>query len=500
MNIYQIDTLIQLSGGFTDLNGAPADPTTVTLLVRNPAGYEVTYSGSDITHVGTGSYSIQITPTLSGTWIYKWEGTGAVIATSADTPFYVEPSAFEGDGLPNPPPLGGSGGNASVPPLPFFGLKADTGWSRPALSAFSTWLNRDGLLLFIDTAVALGAGYAPGDISTLAGGTGIAATVTVTDTKLVLATIVSGGTSGTPGSAQVQGTTGTGNLFILDVTIGAGGDITSIDDINDPGDYTINPTVLTAEPVADLSASGITGATVHVHMGVSGGAIGTPGAYSVSPTSPVSEASSTGAGAGATWSADFSTLATATDNANGLPLIVKGSGTVFNSPYPNFKPNSYVQGLLKSRAAGPWTITMAMAAIGSSGTINDYPMFLPIILRNSANGKIIAIRWWMFGLDIAYYADSDPNTAPTVISNDKLGFPFPDYFAFFQVQLSGGNLTFRISQEGVEYTDLLMADGSYIEALAAHIGAVDQAGFGQDLTQSFAPLAQGSALWQWVET
>jgi hypothetical protein len=67
--------------------GVPADPTTVSCVVTDPAGAQVihTYSGAppaDITRTGTGAYQLNVacSPSISGTdglWSYTFIGTGA---------------------------------------------------------------------------------------------------------------------------------------------------------------------------------------------------------------------------------------------------------------------------------------------------------------------------------------------------------------------------------------------------------------------------------------
>jgi hypothetical protein len=94
MNTYQIDTLIQVSTTFTDLTGALADPTSIFCYVVDPNGVTTEYSGGQITRDSEGIYHVQITPSVSGYWRYKWQGTGALVASSADTSFYVQPSAM----------------------------------------------------------------------------------------------------------------------------------------------------------------------------------------------------------------------------------------------------------------------------------------------------------------------------------------------------------------------------------------------------------------------
>jgi hypothetical protein len=93
-NIYQVDTLIQLNVTFLDaIAGTPVDPTTVSLFIEDPLGNE-TQPVTGIVRTGVGVYYYQFTPSGPGKWTYKWQGTGAVIATSPDTAFVVRASAL----------------------------------------------------------------------------------------------------------------------------------------------------------------------------------------------------------------------------------------------------------------------------------------------------------------------------------------------------------------------------------------------------------------------
>ena len=109
-------------------------------------------------------------------------------------------------------------------PLPFFGLAASNGWIRPSLTTFSEWINQGGYFFTAlgnsDQAVVPGSGYAPGDLSTLAGGATLSpAKVQITDTQAVLASLVSAGSGGAGviatsslgvgGSGYAPGDTGT---------------------------------------------------------------------------------------------------------------------------------------------------------------------------------------------------------------------------------------------------------------------------------------------------
>jgi len=142
-----------------------------------------------------------------------------------------------------------------------------------------------------------GAGYAPGDTVNPDGGTGTEAVFTVTSTKVITVDVVGVGSGGTPGAATITGTTGTGTKFQCAVTIDGGGSISAVGAITLAGNYTVNPTDITVEPVTGGSLSG---ATVILKMGVKTLSLTTAGVYTVNPTSiAVSETTAvTGTGTG----------------------------------------------------------------------------------------------------------------------------------------------------------------------------------------------------------
>lgn len=194
-------------------------------------------------------------------------------------------------------------------------------------------------------------GYVPGDTVTLGGGTQtVNAIVDVDTTKVVSATIAAPGSGGTDGTQTVTGTTGTGTKFQAEVTI-AGGVITAVNSITVAGSYSVNPTTIAAEPVtgaslssAELSVSmgidttsianaGIfsanalggdfvqaatsgagAGATFSFGLfGIVGVSVVSQGSYTATPGNPVSAASTTGTGVGATFNVVFGALPTFSD-------------------------------------------------------------------------------------------------------------------------------------------------------------------------------------------
>lgn len=145
---------------------------------------------------------------------------------------------------------------------------------------------------------AAGTGYAPGQTIT---GTGATATTkpvfNITHTKAVSAAVVAGGTGGTPGAVTLTGTTGTGTKFQATGTIGGDGILAGDLVVTVAGDYTVNPTDVTAEPVTGGS---LTGATVLVGMGVLTATIGNAGVFTANPAA-LTQDSTSGTGTGATF-------------------------------------------------------------------------------------------------------------------------------------------------------------------------------------------------------
>ncbi|HLX18472.1 MAG TPA: hypothetical protein VKS24_25065 [Bradyrhizobium sp.] len=141
--------------------------------------------------------------------------------------------------------------------------------------------------------------YAPGDTIHLAGGTqSTPAFVTVQTTKVVSATVAAGGTGGTNGTQTVTGTTGTGTKFQASVTV-AGGAITAVLGILVGGDYTVNPTTPATEPVTGAS---LTGAQLDIVIGVRSITLTNGGVFTANASSGTfTQASSSGTGTGATF-------------------------------------------------------------------------------------------------------------------------------------------------------------------------------------------------------
>lgn len=177
-----------------------------------------------------------------------------------------------------------------------------------------TWTDRSGSITNaeIATAIVAAAGgvaahsYVPANTITLTDGApsthGVLAVAT---TGVVSATVAAGGTSGTNGTQTVTGTTGTGTKFTASVTV-AGNAITAVLSITLAGVYTVNPTTLATEPV---TGAGLSGAQLNIIMGVVSVTITTAGIVTAVPANPVAQASSSGAGTGATFTLIYEGIA-----------------------------------------------------------------------------------------------------------------------------------------------------------------------------------------------
>ncbi len=94
-NTYDIGDRARLTATVTTSGGVAADPTEVTFKVQDPSGNETTYlySNGAVTRTSAGVYYVEVTLDEAGTWYYRANGTGAVIA--ADEEFlYVRESQF----------------------------------------------------------------------------------------------------------------------------------------------------------------------------------------------------------------------------------------------------------------------------------------------------------------------------------------------------------------------------------------------------------------------
>jgi hypothetical protein len=87
ITIYTAGTEVRFSATFA------ADPTTVTLSVKEPSGTTTIYTyGTDpeLVRDGVGEYHADLVLNTAGLWWYKFAGSGAVTAVKQDCIFVSE--------------------------------------------------------------------------------------------------------------------------------------------------------------------------------------------------------------------------------------------------------------------------------------------------------------------------------------------------------------------------------------------------------------------------
>ena len=83
---YDLNDLTRLVATFCSTDGiTTADPSTITLYVKDPAGSVASYvygaAGASVVKVGVGAYARDLSlGSWVGSWFYRWEGTGGVQA------------------------------------------------------------------------------------------------------------------------------------------------------------------------------------------------------------------------------------------------------------------------------------------------------------------------------------------------------------------------------------------------------------------------------------
>lgn len=92
INIHDVGDRVRIAVEFRNLDGALADPSTVTVKHQDPSGNE-TSSTSSWTKDGTGRYHLDVDIDESGTWYYRWAGTGDLVAAGEGS-FIVRPTQF----------------------------------------------------------------------------------------------------------------------------------------------------------------------------------------------------------------------------------------------------------------------------------------------------------------------------------------------------------------------------------------------------------------------
>lgn len=93
-NRYDVGDRARVWGVFQSLAGVDTDPTTIVCKYQDPSGNEtsVTYPTS-IVKSSTGRYYLDIDVDEAGTWYYRWNATGAVVA-AGETSFIARATQF----------------------------------------------------------------------------------------------------------------------------------------------------------------------------------------------------------------------------------------------------------------------------------------------------------------------------------------------------------------------------------------------------------------------
>ena len=99
MNSYVVGNPVHCTVQFKNTGGTATDPTTITAKIRTPAGTITTQTYGDgvLLRSAAGAYYVDVTPTTSGTWSYRFIGAGALVATN-EGEFFVQYSDFGPNG------------------------------------------------------------------------------------------------------------------------------------------------------------------------------------------------------------------------------------------------------------------------------------------------------------------------------------------------------------------------------------------------------------------
>lgn len=82
---YDVGTKVRFQCTFKNLAGAEADPTAVTVKIKDPSGNVETFvydTDPEVLNPSTGIYYIDQTINESGVWRHRWAGTGAVVVAN----------------------------------------------------------------------------------------------------------------------------------------------------------------------------------------------------------------------------------------------------------------------------------------------------------------------------------------------------------------------------------------------------------------------------------
>ena len=90
MTVYRVDSVVSPKASFR-LNGAPFDPTTITLTISKPrTTAPVVKAKSDHYNDSPGDYVLDLTLDQRGTWRLRWLGTGTYVDSQGRTRPFVQ--------------------------------------------------------------------------------------------------------------------------------------------------------------------------------------------------------------------------------------------------------------------------------------------------------------------------------------------------------------------------------------------------------------------------
>lgn len=92
-----VESTVRIPVNYEDASHADTDPDTVTFKLYSPSGVVSTYvygTDAEINRSSVGDYYIDVVPTESGRWFYRWVSTGTFKASAVEGTFVVQASPF----------------------------------------------------------------------------------------------------------------------------------------------------------------------------------------------------------------------------------------------------------------------------------------------------------------------------------------------------------------------------------------------------------------------
>lgn len=241
-------------------------------------------------------------------------------------------------GNTNEPPIGGEGvasftvggtnnNYTSIPTITSIGAPNLPGGVQ-AVGTVSTMVAKTATVATSGTG-ATNADYAPGDILTVSGGTGTAATFTVASVLIRTAAVQAAGGNTWATGDTVTFSTGWATPAVLTITDNGSGGIASLT-ITNAG---VRTTALPSDPVAPDSTTnggGVNGATFNLGFGVNTVTSTAAGSYTVLPANPVATTTNSATGTGATLTVSYgigtATVSTAGSGYTSAPSVTLSGG------------------------------------------------------------------------------------------------------------------------------------------------------------------------------